>query len=94
MQAEIALSVREQETLGLDVQEVLDLEQAGVRTIQIDEAALREGLPLRKSRWKHDLDRAVDSFRITANGVPAKRLWVNPDYGLKTRQWGQRRCPH
>jgi 5-methyltetrahydropteroyltriglutamate--homocysteine methyltransferase len=49
--------------------EVLDLERAGVRVIQIDEAALREGLPLRKSQWKHYLDWAVESFRITANGV-------------------------
>ena len=150
--------------------EVLDLEQAGVRVIQIDEAALREGLPLRKSQWQSYLDWAVESFRITANGVadatqihthmcysefndiiqaiadmdadvitietsrsdmelldafddfnypnqigpgvydihspniptrehivqlmnkaaeriPAQRLWVNPDCGLKTRQW-------
>jgi len=49
--------------------EVLDLEKAGVRIIQIDEAALREGLPLRKSQWKKYLDWAVESFRITANGV-------------------------
>ena len=152
--------------------EVLDLEKAGVRVIQIDEAALREGLPLRKSQWEHYLDWAVESFRITANGVadetqihthmcysefndiiaaiadmdadvitietarsdmelldvfdhfrypnqigpgvydihspniptqehivqlmskaaeriPAQRLWVNPDCGLKTRQWSE-----
>jgi len=50
-------------------QEVLDLEKAGVRVVQIDEAALREGLPLRKSQWKEYLDWAVESFRITANGV-------------------------
>jgi 5-methyltetrahydropteroyltriglutamate--homocysteine methyltransferase len=158
---QLALAIRE---------EVLDLEKAGVRVIQIDEAALREGLPLRKSQWKEYLDWAVTSFRITANGVdddtqihthmcysefndiiasiadmdadvitietsrsdmelldafdnfnypneigpgvydihspnipteehivqlmkkaaeriPAQRLWVNPDCGLKTRQW-------
>lgn len=152
--------------------EVLDLEQAGVPIIQIDEAALREGLPLRKSQWKAYLDWAVESFRISANGVrdetqihthmcysefndimaaiadmdadvitietsrsdmelldafehfnypneigpgvydihspnipaqaqivqlmkkaaqriPAQRLWVNPDCGLKTRQWAE-----
>ena len=152
--------------------EVLDLEKAGVRVIQIDEAALREGLPLRKAQWKTYLDWAVESFRITANGVqdetqihthmcysefndiisaiadmdadvitietsrsdmelldvfdhfkypneigpgvydihspnipseehmvelmmkaaeriPAERLWVNPDCGLKTRQWNE-----
>jgi 5-methyltetrahydropteroyltriglutamate--homocysteine methyltransferase len=158
---QLALAMRE---------EVLDLERAGVRVIQIDEAALREGLPLRKSQWKAYLGWAVESFRITANGVadetqihthmcysefndiiaaiagmdadvitietsrsdmelleafdnfkypneigpgvydihspnipdephilalmnkaaeriPANRLWVNPDCGLKTRQW-------
>lgn len=57
---QLALAIRE---------EVLDLEKAGVRVIQIDEAALREGLPLRKSQWKEYLDWAVESFRITANGV-------------------------
>ncbi|MCB5945139.1 5-methyltetrahydropteroyltriglutamate--homocysteine S-methyltransferase [Acidocella sp. KAb 2-4] len=160
---QLALAIRE---------EVLDLEKAGVRIIQIDEAALREGLPLRKSQWQDYLDWAVDSFRITANGVrdetqihthmcysefndiiaeianmdadvitietsrsdmelldvfddfnypnqigpgvydihspnipdqahiialmqkaaariPAERLWVNPDCGLKTRQWNE-----
>jgi 5-methyltetrahydropteroyltriglutamate--homocysteine methyltransferase len=153
-------------------QEVLDLERAGVRVIQIDEAALREGLPLRKAQWQAYLDWAVEAFRITANGVqdrtqihthmcysefndiiasiagmdadvitietsrsdmelldafdhfnypndigpgvydihspniptrehivqlmqkaatriPPQRLWVNPDCGLKTRQWGE-----
>nr|WP_315251644.1 5-methyltetrahydropteroyltriglutamate--homocysteine S-methyltransferase [uncultured Duganella sp.] len=152
--------------------EVLDLERAGVRVIQIDEAALREGLPLRKAQWQAYLDWAVESFRITANGVadstqihthmcysefndiiaaiadmdadvitietsrsdmelldafdhfnypneigpgvydihspniptqqhivqlmrkaaervPAERLWINPDCGLKTRQWAE-----
>lgn len=153
-------------------QEVLDLERAGVRVIQIDEAALREGLPLRRAQWDAYLRWAVESFRITANGVqdqtqihthmcyskfndiiasiadmdadvitietsrsdmelldafddfkypnqigpgvyeihspnipsqehivnlmrkaaeriPAERLWVNPDCGLKTRQWDE-----
>ncbi|MBQ0723461.1 MAG: 5-methyltetrahydropteroyltriglutamate--homocysteine S-methyltransferase, partial [Paraperlucidibaca sp.] len=49
--------------------EVLDLEKAGVQVIQIDEAALREGLPLRQSQWQAYLDWAVESFRISANGV-------------------------
>jgi 5-methyltetrahydropteroyltriglutamate--homocysteine methyltransferase len=49
--------------------EVLDLEQAGIGIIQIDEAALREGLPLRRTDWKAYLDWAVESFRITAGGV-------------------------
>jgi 5-methyltetrahydropteroyltriglutamate--homocysteine methyltransferase len=152
--------------------EVLDLEAAGVRIIQIDEAALREGLPLRRADWQAYLDWATEAFRITANGVrdatqihthmcysdfndiiasiaamdadvitietsrshmallgafdhfnypnqigpgvydihspniptaqqimqlmreaaqriPAARLWVNPDCGLKTRQWDE-----
>jgi 5-methyltetrahydropteroyltriglutamate--homocysteine methyltransferase len=49
--------------------EVLDLERAGVRVIQIDEAALREGLPLRRAQWGAYLEWAVDAFRIAANGV-------------------------
>jgi 5-methyltetrahydropteroyltriglutamate--homocysteine methyltransferase len=49
--------------------EVLDLEQAGIRIIQIDEAALREGLPLRSRQWQAYLDWAVAAFRIAANGV-------------------------
>ncbi|MFJ2991149.1 5-methyltetrahydropteroyltriglutamate--homocysteine S-methyltransferase [Pandoraea sp. NPDC087047] len=160
---QLALAIRE---------EVLDLERAGVRVIQIDEAALREGLPLRRAQWQTYLDWAVEAFRITANGVqddtqihthmcysefndiiaaiadmdadvitietsrsdmelldafdsfqypndigpgvydihspniptqahmvslmqkaaeriPAQRLWVNPDCGLKTRQWAE-----
>lgn len=49
--------------------EVLDLEKSGVKIIQIDEAALREGLPLRRSQWNEYLNWAIESFRITANGV-------------------------
>jgi 5-methyltetrahydropteroyltriglutamate--homocysteine methyltransferase len=49
--------------------EVLDLEAAGVAIIQIDEAALREGLPLRRAQWQAYLDWAVEAFRISANGV-------------------------
>lgn len=50
-------------------QEVLDLEATGVKVIQIDEAALREGLPLRREEWADYLRWAVDSFRISAAGV-------------------------
>ena len=57
---QLALAIRD---------EVLDLEQAGIAIIQIDEAALREGLPLRKKQWQTYLDWAVQAFRITANGV-------------------------
>ena len=49
--------------------EVCDLEKAGIKIIQIDEAALREGLPIRKANWATYLKRAVDAFRISASGV-------------------------
>ncbi len=57
---QIALALRE---------EVTDLEAAGIGIIQIDEPALREGLPLRRSDWKDYLDWAVEAFRISASGV-------------------------
>ena len=57
---QLALAIRE---------EVLELEVAGVRIIQIDEAALREGLPLRRSEWQEYLGWAVEAFRVAANGV-------------------------
>ncbi len=57
---QIALALRD---------EVLDLEKAGIHMIQIDEAALREGLPLKKSDWAEYLRWAVNSFRITTSGV-------------------------
>jgi 5-methyltetrahydropteroyltriglutamate--homocysteine methyltransferase len=49
--------------------EVVDLEKAGAAVIQIDEAALREGLPLRHGAWQTYLDWAVECFRITSSGV-------------------------
>lgn len=57
---QIALALRD---------EVTDLEKARIAVIQIDEPALREGLPLRKADWKHYLDWAVQCFRLTAGGV-------------------------
>jgi 5-methyltetrahydropteroyltriglutamate--homocysteine methyltransferase len=57
---QIALAIRD---------EVVDLEKAGATMIQIDEAALREGLPLRKSEWTTYLDWAVEGFRISSSGV-------------------------
>jgi 5-methyltetrahydropteroyltriglutamate--homocysteine methyltransferase len=57
---QIALALRD---------EVLDLERAGIRVIQIDEPALREGLPLRREDWKRYLEWSVDAFRLTAAGV-------------------------
>lgn len=49
--------------------EVLALEEAGIHIIQIDEAALREGLPLRHGEWQSYLDWAVQAFKISASGV-------------------------
>lgn len=49
--------------------EVCELEAAGIGMIQIDEAALREGLPLRKRDWQDYLDWAISAFRISASGV-------------------------
>ena len=57
---QIALALRD---------EVNDLEAAGIRAIQIDEPALREGLPLRRAQWQPYLDWAVEAFRISASGV-------------------------
>ncbi|MCW3464216.1 5-methyltetrahydropteroyltriglutamate--homocysteine S-methyltransferase [Chitinophaga nivalis] len=162
---QIALAIRN---------EVVDLEKAGIRVIQIDEPAIREGLPLRRENWQEYLEWAVRAFRIAASGVkdetqihthmcysefndiiqhiadmdadvitiecsrsqmelldafadfkypneigpgvydihsprvpsktemvalmkkaqaviPAEQLWVNPDCGLKTRQWEETR---
>ncbi len=49
--------------------EVVDLEAAGIRIVQIDEAAFREGLPLRQAQWPHYLDWATEVFRLCACGV-------------------------
>ena len=49
--------------------EVLDLEKAGIKVIQIDEPAIREGLPLRKADREEYLEKAVEAFRISASGV-------------------------
>ncbi len=66
---------REQQTqqLALAIRdEVLDLERAGIRVIQIDEAALREKLPLRRSDWhKKYLDWAISAFRLVHSAVSA-----------------------
>ena len=57
---QIALAIRD---------EVTDLEKAGIKVIQIDEPAIREGLPLRKADREEYLDKAVEAFRISASGV-------------------------
>ncbi len=57
---QIALAIRD---------EVRDLEAAGIGIIQIDEAALREGLPLLRSRWPEYLSWAVDAFRLSTSAV-------------------------
>ncbi len=57
---QIALAIRD---------EVLELEAAGIAVIQVDEPALREGLPLRRSEWHDYLRWAVDCFRLSTAGV-------------------------
>ena len=57
---QIALAIRD---------EVVDLEKAGIKVIQIDEPAIREGLPLRKKDWQNYLEWAIRAFRISASGV-------------------------
>jgi 5-methyltetrahydropteroyltriglutamate--homocysteine methyltransferase len=57
---QIALAIRD---------EVLDLEKAGAAIVQIDEAALREGLPLRKAEWQGYLDWAIESFLLCSSAV-------------------------
>ena len=57
---QIALAIRD---------EVVDLEDAGIQAIQIDEPAFREGLPLRESQWDDYLDWAVECFRLASCGV-------------------------
>ncbi|MCQ4312987.1 5-methyltetrahydropteroyltriglutamate--homocysteine S-methyltransferase [Pseudomonas stutzeri] len=57
---QLALAIRD---------EVCDLEAAGIKIVQIDEAAFREGLPLRRAQWRGYLDWAVEAFRLCASGV-------------------------
>jgi len=57
---QIALALRD---------EVRDLESAGIKIIQIDEPALREGLPLRRSLWRDYLSWAVAAFKLSSSGV-------------------------
>ncbi|MDZ8118271.1 5-methyltetrahydropteroyltriglutamate--homocysteine S-methyltransferase [Pontiella agarivorans] len=60
---QIALAIRD---------EVQDLEKAGIGIIQIDEAALREGLPIRKDEQADYLNWAIESFRLATSGVSDK----------------------
>ena len=57
---QLALAIRD---------EVKDLEAAGIRVIQIDEPALREGMPLRRADWAAYQDWAVNAFRLATSGV-------------------------
>ncbi|HKX44824.1 MAG TPA: 5-methyltetrahydropteroyltriglutamate--homocysteine S-methyltransferase, partial [Burkholderiaceae bacterium] len=57
---QIALAIRD---------EVVDLERAGIGIIQIDEPAIREGLPLRRAQWRDYLGWAARAFRVSASGV-------------------------
>jgi 5-methyltetrahydropteroyltriglutamate--homocysteine methyltransferase len=57
---QLALAIRD---------EVADLEEAGIKVIQVDEPAIREGLPLRRQGWDEYLEWAVLCFRLTTSGV-------------------------
>jgi 5-methyltetrahydropteroyltriglutamate--homocysteine methyltransferase len=57
---QIALAIRD---------EVEDLEKAGIKIIQIDEPAIREGLPLRHEDWSEYFNWAVEAFRLASSGV-------------------------
>jgi 5-methyltetrahydropteroyltriglutamate--homocysteine methyltransferase len=57
---QLALTIRD---------EVADLERAGIKVIQVDEPAIREGLPLRRENWNEYLDWAVYCFRVATSGV-------------------------
>lgn len=57
---QLALALRE---------EIADLEAAGARVIQVDEPALREGLPLKPERWQDYLSWAIDAFRLATGGA-------------------------
>jgi 5-methyltetrahydropteroyltriglutamate--homocysteine methyltransferase len=60
---QIALAIRD---------EVSDLQSAGIKIIQIDEPAIREGLPLRKNEWQSYLKWAVNAFKIASSGVDSE----------------------
>ncbi len=70
---QLALAIRD---------EVLDLEKAGIRIIQIDEAALREKLPLRESDWHREyLDWAIPAFRLVHSAVqPSTQIHTHMCY--------------
>ncbi|MBW3509989.1 5-methyltetrahydropteroyltriglutamate--homocysteine S-methyltransferase [Janthinobacterium sp. NKUCC06_STL] len=75
---QLALAIRD---------EVQDLETAGIGIIQIDEPAIREGLPLRRGQWDAWLDWATRAYRTAV--IPPAQLRVDPDCGLKTRGWAE-----
>jgi 5-methyltetrahydropteroyltriglutamate--homocysteine methyltransferase len=69
---QLALALRE---------EIADLEAAGARVIQVDEPALREGLPFKRNRWDDYLSWAVDAFRLaTAEAAPATQVHTHMCY--------------
>ncbi|MEQ9815745.1 MAG: 5-methyltetrahydropteroyltriglutamate--homocysteine S-methyltransferase [Azospirillaceae bacterium] len=69
---QIALALRD---------EVVDLEAANIKMIQIDEPALREGLPLKRKDWDAYLNWAVEAFRLSASGVqPGSQIHTHMCY--------------
>ncbi|WP_087025791.1 5-methyltetrahydropteroyltriglutamate--homocysteine S-methyltransferase [Thaumasiovibrio subtropicus] len=69
---QIALALRD---------EVADLQDAGINVIQIDEPAIREGLPLKRSQWQHYLNWAVNAFKVSAgSAVPETQIHTHMCY--------------
>ncbi|GHO89776.1 hypothetical protein KSZ_77820 [Dictyobacter formicarum] len=80
---QLALALRE---------EVQDLEAAGIRVIQIDEPALREGLPLRHSAWAEYLAWAVNCFRLVSSSVLMRRRFI-PICVIRNSETSLKRLP-
>ena len=81
---QIALAIR---------QEVADLEAAGIGVIQIDEPALREGLPLARGQWAEYLAWAVDAFRLAASRRGRPDANPHPHVLLANSTTSSRRSP-
>jgi len=61
-------------------EEVSDLEKAGIRIIQIDEPAFREGAPIKKRNWKEYFDWAISAFRLASNAKPETQIHTHMCY--------------
>ena len=80
---QIALAIRD---------EVVDLERAGIKVIQIDEPAIREGLPLKRAHWAEYLRWAVKAFRVASAGVRDERR-STPTCAIRSSMTSSTRSP-